>query len=135
MLKIRRVLATLTLVFLTAIALVAAPASAKDILASGEFEGQSGHVSSGKLTLKSDGGKMLVVLESSFKLDNAPSPTIGFAKNGEFDKATEFSKLNSLSGEQTYTVPANIDVAAYDAFVVWCSEYSVPLASAKLKKQ
>ena len=58
----------------------------------------------------------VAVLEPDFSLDGAPAPTLGFGKSGEFDKSSEFSKLESKDGLQVYKLPANIDPTAYDEF-------------------
>ena len=79
-----------------------------------------------------EGGKTLVILEDNFKLDGAPDPTLGFAKNGKFVIASEFSPLKSKTGRQIYELPASVDVSSYSEIVVWCHKYAVPLGSAKL---
>ncbi len=45
-----------------------------------------------------------------FKLGGAPDPKLGFGNNG-YLKATQFSALESNSGQQTYDLPAAIDPA------------------------
>ena len=108
-------------------------AHAAEVLKSGTFFGQSDHITSGKVTIEKDGDRTIVVLHEDFSLDGAPAPTLGFTKEGKFDVKTEFAKLKSLKGEQRYEVPSGILVSAYDAFTVWCSKFSVPLGTAKLK--
>ena len=77
----------------------------------GSFKGDNGHVTTGNVTIKKEGGSMVVVLENNFSLDGAPAPTLGFSKGGKFDKATEFSALKSNTGRQVFkfVVPGNIN--------------------------
>jgi hypothetical protein len=73
-----------------------------------------------------------VVLDPDFKFDGAPDPKLGFGKNG-YIKSTQFSKLKSNSGKQSYEIPSTIDSAGYTEVWVWCQEFSVPLGVAILK--
>ncbi len=131
----RRSLATTMLVLAFSAAALAAPvsASAQDqVLASGKFQGQSGHVTSGGVSVVKTAKGALVVLEPDFKFDGAPDPKLGFGKNG-YVKSTQFSILKSNSGEQTYEIPSSIVPTDYTEVWVWCERYSVPLGVATLK--
>jgi len=64
---------------------LAAPvaASAQDqVLASGAFRGQSGHVASGSVRVLKTAQGAVVVLGPDFKFDGAPDPKLGFGKDG-----------------------------------------------------
>ncbi len=110
---------------------VAAPAQ-DQVLASGAFRGQSGHAASGGVRVVKTARGTVVVLGPDFKFDGAPDPKLGFGKDG-YLKSTQFSALESNSGEQTYDIPATIDPADYTELWVWCEKYSVPLGVATLK--
>ena len=103
-----------------------------EVLNSGTFEGRSNHVTTGGVSIIKTASGFVAVLEQDFSLDGAPAPTLGFGKNGKFDKATEFSELKSNTGLQAYALPANIDPSQYNEFYVWCTDFSVPLGVAKL---
>lgn len=114
---------------------MSAPANAAEkssVAMHGTFVGQSDHVTTGGVSIIRTASGYVAVLESDFSLDGAPAPTLGFSKGGKFDKASEFTKLASKDGLQSYAIPASIDPSKYDAFVVWCADFSVPLGSAKL---
>ncbi len=116
------------------LAAFATPAAAGDL--SGQFtvlEGKEKYTTVGGVTIKKSGGKTLVVLSDNFKFPGAPDPQLGFGNNGSYDTSTTFVKLTELEGKQTFELPANIDVANYNEFYVWCEKYSVPLSLAKLK--
>lgn len=119
--------------YLTALTGESAAASASAIVASGTFEGRSDHITTGGISILKTESGYVAVLEQNFSLDGAPAPTLGFAKGGVFDKATEFAKLAEKEGLQVYAIPANIDPANYDGFVVWCADFAVPLGIAALK--
>ena len=128
-------LANAVLVLAFSAAALAAPvtASAQDrVLASGKFQGQSGHATSGEVRVVKTAKGTLLVLEPDFKFDGAPDPKLGFGKNG-YVKSTQFSKLKSNSGKQTYEIPSTIDPADYTEVWVWCERYAVPLGVATLK--
>ncbi len=97
------------------------------------FFGQSNHVTTGKVTVKEENGRTIVILHGDFSLDGAPDPTVGFSNGDKFDTKTDFAKLKSLKGEQRYEVPAGIVASNYDTFTVWCRKFAVPLGSARLK--
>ncbi len=102
------------------------------VLASGKFQGKSGHSASGGVSLVKTANGTLVVLEPDFKFDGAPDPKLGFGKNG-YVKSTQFSKLKSNSGKQTYEIPSTVDPTDYTEVWVWCEKYSVPLGVATLE--
>jgi hypothetical protein len=114
--------------------LVAPPtAAAQDqVLASGKFRGQSGHATSGGVSVVKTATGYVVVLEPDFKFDGAPDPKLGFGRGG-YDKSTQFSELRSNSGRQSYEISSTIDPSAYTEVWVWCEKFSVPLGVAKLK--
>jgi len=111
----------------------AAYAGESKIKQSGSFSGRSDHVTSGGVSIAKTSSGYIVILESNFSLDGAPAPTLGFGKNGTFDKSTEFAKLASKDGLQVYAVPANIKPADFNEFYIWCSQFQVPLGVASLK--
>ncbi len=117
---LKSLLPALALVAGLAGAVLAAPAQAgsasSEVVGSGTFEGRSNHVTTGGVSILKTASGHVAVLEPDFSLDGAPAPTLGFGKNGEFDKASEFSKLESKDGLQVYQLPANIDPAAYNEF-------------------
>ncbi len=107
-------------------------AGGEKVVSQGTFEGRSRHVTTGGATVIQSGVQHTLVLEEDFSLDGAPAPTIGFGNAGEFDKATEFTKLESNTGKQTYQLPKSVDPSKYDEVYIWCTDYSVPLGVAKL---
>lgn len=106
---------------------------ASSVKQSGTFSGLSDHITTGGVSIVKTSSGYIAILESDFDLDGAPAPTLGFGNDGAFDKATEFTKLNSIKGLQVYAIPATINPADFNEFYVWCADFSVPLGVASLK--
>jgi len=119
--------------FALMLTLFAGQAGAADTIASGSFVGKSNHITTGQVTIKREGGKVLIVLEDNFTFDGAPDPKLGFGNSGKYDLQTTFVPLAKNAGKQIYELPAGIDPANYNEFYVWCEKFSVPLGVAALK--
>ena len=120
---------------MAAAALALAPmiAQADEVLGSAQFEGSSGHETSGGVTVVSTDNGVIVVLGEDFMFDGAPDPHVAFGTGGRFDPDSELGILASNSGTQTYRVPASLDISGYDEVYIWCVQYSVPLGVATLQ--
>ena len=116
-----------------ALAVSSGQAFADDIVHSGEFVGKSDHITTGKVSIEKVSNGYLVKPGSEFSLDGAPDPSVGFGKDGKFDPESDIGNLASLTGEQIYLVPAEVDVSEYNEIYIWCGQFSVPLGVATLK--
>ena len=65
-------------------------------------------------------------------LDGAPDPRVGLGKDGQYDGNTDAGKLGNLTGAQSFTVPAGVDVSDFNEVYIWCEKFSVPLGVATL---
>ena len=100
----------------------------------GSFTGASNHVTTGQVSVSQDaGGQWLVTLGPGFSLDGAPDPKVGFGRGGDFVEGTLIGELQSLSGAQTYRVPAGIDPSQFSEVFIWCERFSVPLGVASIR--
>ena len=96
-----------------ALALLVSPAAqAGEVLAQGAFKGASGHSTSGTASVVTTASGAMLVLESDFKFDGAPDPKVGFGKAGMYDIDSQLAPLKSRKGEQSYEVPAALDLSA-----------------------
>lgn len=111
--------------------LTASAEAADKVLRRGSFVGQSRHATSGEVRIVERAGKVFVILGKNFSHDGAPDPKVAFGKNG-FVKGTIIGKLKSLSGEQTYEVPASLDARFFNQVYIWCEQFAVPLGVASL---
>jgi len=98
----------------------------------GTFSGRSNHVTTGSVTIVTEGGETFVDLGADFTLDRAPDPIVGLG-NGTYDPATFMGELASKRGAQRYKVPAGVDASKYSEVYIWCRAADVPLGIASLK--
>jgi len=99
----------------------------------GTFTGLNDHITSGMVeVVKTDDG-YVINLGADFSFDGAPDPKVAFGVDGEYDASTLIAPLKSNSGEQSYAVPASIDVSKYNEVYIWCEKFSVGLGVASIK--
>ena len=98
----------------------------------GTFTGLNNHITNGDVQViaSEDGAK--IVLGANFTFDGAPDPKVALGNDGKYDPATLIMPLKSNTGEQTYNVPASIDVSEYNEVYIWCEKFSVGLGVATL---
>jgi hypothetical protein len=111
---------------------IEAPAISPNLIAQGQFEGRSDHVTSGKTYIMKTNSGYALVLADDFYLDGAPTPVLGFGNNGEYIKSSQFTKLDKKTGRQTYTLPADFTPSQFNEIYVWCDRFSIPLGVAKI---
>jgi hypothetical protein len=119
---------SLTLILLAAATLTV---GAAETIASGNFKGAGGHRASGAVSIVADGGGRRIVIGEDFRLRDAPDPKLAFGKDG-YRRGTIFAALEKLDGAQSYVLPADVDLSAYNEIWLWCERFDVPLAVAPL---
>ncbi len=103
-----------------------------EVLRSGTLEGRSNNVAAGQVDVARLGELFYVILRDDFVFDGAPDPQLGFGAAGESWVASSvFSALNLDAGFQVYRLPVGLDPTAFDGFMIWCEQFSVPLAYAR----
>lgn len=113
--------------------LFALPTQAQFGRISGNFTGLSNHQTSGTVSIVQMDGGYVLHLHDNFAFDGAPDPKFGFGRRGRYDGRTTFALLQSNTGSQTYRIPANVNLAAYDEVYLWCERFSVPLGVARIR--
>jgi hypothetical protein len=65
-------------------------------------------------------------------ITEAPDAQVWLTK--DFDKASgvNLGNLKSFHGDQSYEIPGDVGPSDYDSVVIWCNEFSVPIAKAAL---
>ena len=106
---------------------------ATEIISGGEFIGESGHITTGNVSIEKTDKGLVIVLAENFSLDGAPAPVVGLGKDGEYDEATELGDLKSDTGAQRYLIPKSVNISKYNEVYIWCVDFSVSLGVAKLK--
>jgi len=100
------------------------------IIVSGTFEGRSKHETRGQATIVQTDAGYELRFAKDFYLDNAPTPSVGFGNDGEFE--LRIADLERKRGAQTYSLPASFTPANYSQVYVWCDDFAVPLGVATL---
>lgn len=103
-----------------------------DLLAWGTFSGRNDHVVSGRVELLELDGTHYLRLGSTFSLDGAPDPKVGFGRSDSYDTSTTFAPLASHNGEQTYRLPDGFELGSLNQATIWCDQFSVALGTADL---
>lgn len=99
----------------------------------GTFTGASDHITTGTVTIvKNDDGTATVTFDSSFSLDGAPDPRVGFGKDGAYVNLSDLGALKNLNGAQSYIVPASLNIDDFNELYIWCLKFGVPLGVAQL---
>lgn len=107
-------------------------------LAAGEFRGLA-HDTKGMAAIYDVGGKRVLRL-TGFETSNGPDVHVLLvaAKDAADDKTVKdagYIDLGSLKGnigDQNYDVPADVDLAQYQACTIWCNRFSVNFGTAPL---
>lgn len=99
----------------------------------GTFTGASGHKTSGSVEVTKENGSIVIKLGESFSLDSAPDAYVAL---GNASKPTEgglLGKLDSWTGEQSYSTPTTAALEDATEVIIWCKKYAVPLGVAKIR--
>ena len=96
-------------------------------LASGRFHNVAHETNGNAAVLELSGGKRILLL-TDFETSNGPDVRVLLIAAGDAtdsDTVTnsapvELGRLKSTSGDQSYSVPAGVDLAKYRAVTIWC---------------
>ena len=120
-------------VLIAALVTFSAVTAQAETVGTGSFVGASDHITTGTVeVIKNADGSHTIVLGDDFSLDGAPDPRVGLGKDGFYNGNTDSGNLGSLTGTQSFTVPAGVDVSDFNEVYIWCEQFSVPLGIAKL---
>ncbi len=102
-------------------------------LAGGTFVGQDGHAGSGKAeVVESPGGERNLVF-TEFDVDPGVDVEVYLTPDpGSVDDRVELGGLKGNVGDQQYAIPADADLGRYDSVVLWCTPFTVRIATAEL---
>lgn len=112
------------------------------VLAKGSFYNVV-HVGSGSAGVYqlADGSRILKL--ESFQVESGPDlyvylvpvDPVPSASGGEIPGSVSLGSLQSNLGDQTYEIPAGLDLGQYKSVVIWCQTFAVPFAAAPLMPQ
>lgn len=99
----------------------------------GSLSGRSGYKVKGTVSVTDDA----VTLKSDYVFDpskNPPDIKIGFGNGEKYAKGSKIhEKLTVKKGEASFKIPAGIDTSKYNELYIYCEQFTVILAVAKLK--
>lgn len=116
-------------------------AQAFETLASGAFrDADAAHRGSGNAAILRNGAGETVLRLTEFEVTNGPDLEVWLSSvadpqssrdvsNGEW---VSLGQLKGNIGDQTYTIPADVDLSQYQSVVIWCEQFSVLFSPATL---
>ena len=87
---------------------------------------------SGQAQLKTEGGEQTIELSSDFQTQEGPNLHVYLATDTTAKDFTDLGALKSLSGKQSYEVPADASVEEQPLVLIYCQEASHLFGYAKL---
>ncbi|WP_072622276.1 DM13 domain-containing protein [Spirulina major] len=123
-----------------------APAPVADgaILRTGSWQ-DAEHPTSGTVTIEETDGDRVLILSEDFKTDPGPDLTVVLHKAPNILEVTDppaygiqegdyilLDLLASPTGEQTYAIPADVDLETYQSAAIWCREFNATFGVASL---
>ena len=91
-----------------------------------------GHTVSGTATIYDSSGIKTVLLDP-YSSQNGPDLKVYLSKDQNASVFISLGKLKSITGKQSYEVPANTDVTDYNYVLIWCQQFSVLFGKAELQ--
>jgi len=132
----RRQFTGLSIAATAAATLGATPSFAAAAKRTGQLSGRQGYKVKGTVAVAKKGGQTTVILESDYLFDpnkNPPDIKIGFGNNGKYAKGSKIhNKLTVKKGAASFKVPKGIDTDKYSELYIYCEQFTVILAVAKL---
>lgn len=114
------------------------------VIASGTFQSkEAGLIAAGAFEIHEDGGSHTLVVKSDFKVSEGPDLFFAFhplasaaitGSNAKTDALRVDPMLRSLSGAQTYGIPAGFDPSKYRSLVIHCWKFNHLYAAGTLIK-
>lgn len=105
-----------------------------NVVATGTFTDKGGQHTSGTYRIEKAGDQLTLILSEDFRTDEGPdlhvvlTPTATDVAENETamanGNALVIAPLESLSGEQQYELPADVDLSLYKSVVIHCIEFT-----------
>ena len=100
---------------------------------SGKFhDGDFFHRTSGIATAEFSGVGGILHFDKKFSTVNGPDLFVYLATDKSANDFVNVGRLQSSSGEQTYTIPEDVDLEKYNNVLVWCRAFGVLFGNAEL---
>ena len=103
-------------------------------VATGSLKGSGNYKATGTAKLTRSGSQAHLELLGT-EISRGPALAVYLTPSGSptnVDGALRLGKLEANSGDQTYSIPANTDLAKYKGMMIWCDQFGVLFATAAL---
>jgi hypothetical protein len=114
------------------------PPATTEVLARGSFRDRAHHASGTVRVLALPGGERVLRLED-LDVENGPDLYVYLteakadAPNDAFgSRFVSLGRLKGNKGNQSYAIPAGVDLARYASAVIWCKRFSTVFGTASL---
>lgn len=99
------------------------------------------HSGQGSVLIYEVEGKGLVLALHDFQVEDGPDLHVYLAlqdpvpsqQGNPLEGAYDLGALKSLTGDQTYPIPADLDLEKFHSVVIWCVPFNVPFIAASLQ--
>ena len=95
----------------------------------GDFVSRA-HPTSGNAAVNSD---KTILSFTNFETDNGPKLLVYLSTDINSSEYVNLGDLKGISGDFTYNIPSNTDLAKYKIVNIWCVDFSVSFGTAELK--
>lgn len=107
---------------------------AESLSRSGTFRGLNGYTVEGAVVLERSADEASVVFQSDFRSQNGPGLFVYLSPNADnVSGGINLGSLQTQSGTQTYSIPANVNPDEFDHVLVYCQPFRVPFGTANLE--
>ena len=109
-----------------------------EVLAESSFRSRAHHASGSVRVLALANGDRVVRLEG-LDVENGPDLYLTLAQapadapNGAFETYVSLGRLKGNKGDQTYAIPAHVDLSRYASVAIWCKRFSTLFGVASLR--
>lgn len=100
----------------------------------------AGHSASGRAAVVQINGGQRVLTLRSFKIDPGPKVVVWLVRRSSRSESAirrdyiYLGKLKGSKGNQSYKIPARVDLRKYQSVVFWCVPFTLSLARADLRR-
>lgn len=96
------------------------------------------HPTEGKAHIVTREGKNYLVLDEAFKSDDGPDLFVLLHRSQSPQSYAEqdyvsLGRLQNVSGQQWYEIPADVDPATFQSAVIWCRQFNATFGYAPFK--
>lgn len=105
-------------------------AAAQELPLSGTFVGgDDAHPAAGSFQISEGEAGRVLSFSEDFSTRRGPDLFVWLVQGDDTENRAVVGRLRSARGAQTYTLPEEVDLSAYDRVLVWCRAFGVLFAT------